>query len=169
MEKYLISRKVVIRAIQKSLASIKTYGTKSSSISIKDTETMALIALLFDVEATSVNVVEALMCYVLGKKGKAKSNGWALVSKLMRSKKGSLREGVEEGEENEFATVDAAVDMVASRLPFDNVVAVRDGIESMGDQLGKLEACVQDLEGGLEGLFRRLIRNRVLLLNIINN
>ncbi|XP_023533168.1 uncharacterized protein LOC111795141 [Cucurbita pepo subsp. pepo] len=169
VEKYLISRKVVIRAIQKSLASIKTYGTKSSSISIKDTETMALIALLFDVEATSVNVVEALMCYVLGKKGKAKSNGWALVSKLMRSKKGSLREGVEEGEENEFATVDAAVDMVASRLPFDNVVAVRDGIESMGDQLGKLEACVQDLEGGLEGLFRRLIGNRVLLLNIINN
>lgn len=169
MEKYLISRKVVIRAIQKSLASIKTYGTKPSSISIKDTETMTLIALLFDVEATSVNVVEALMCYVLGKKGKAKGNGWALVSKLMRSKKGSLREGVEEGEENEFASVDAAVDMVASRLPFDNVVAVRNGIESMGDQLGKLEACVQDLEGGLEGLFRRLIRNRVLLLNIINN
>lgn len=157
------------RAIQKALASVKTYGAKPSSISIKDTETIALITLLFDVEVASVNVFEALLSYVLGKKGKAKGSGWALVSKLMRSKRVLLTEDGAEGEANEFATVDAAVDVVASRLATDSTIIGGGGIESMGDQLGKLEACVQDLEGGLEGLFRRLIRNRVSLLNIINN
>lgn len=169
MEKYLASRKVVKRAIQKALASVKTYGVKPSSISIKDAETMALITLLFDVEVASVNVFEALLCYVLGKKGKAKGSGWALVSKLMRSKRALLTEEGVEGEANEFAAVDAAVDTVASRLASDSTAVGSGGVESMGDQLGKLEACVQDLEGGLEGLFRRLIRNRVSLLNIINN
>ncbi|XP_038902370.1 uncharacterized protein LOC120089006 [Benincasa hispida] len=169
VDKYLASRKVVKRAIQKALASVKTYGAKPSSISIKDTETMALITLLFDVEVASVNVFEALLCYVLGKKGKAKGSGWALVSKLMRSKRALLTEEGLDGEANEFATVDAAVDAVASRLASDSAVVGSGGVESMGDQLGKLETCVQDLEGGLEGLFRRLIRNRVSLLNIINN
>lgn len=168
MEKYLASRKVVKRAIQKALANLKSYGTKSASISIKDPDTMVLIAVLFDVEAASVNVFEALMSYVLGKKGKAKGSGWALVSKLMRSRRASLSEEAAEGEANEFATVDAAVDTVASRLASDSAI-MGGGLESMGDQLGKLEGCVQDLEGGLEGLFRRLIRNRVSLLNIINN
>ncbi|XP_022943514.1 uncharacterized protein LOC111448264 [Cucurbita moschata] len=169
VEKYLASRKVVKRAIQKALTSLKTYGTKPSSISIKDIETMALIGLLFDVEAASVNVFEALMSYVLGKKGKTRGSGWALVSKLMRSKRAILTEEATEGEANEFATIDAAVDTMASKLNSDNSMTGNVGIESMGDQLGKLEVCVQDLEGGLDGLFRRLIRNRVSLLNIINN
>lgn len=169
VEKYIASRKVVKRAIQKAVSSVKGSSGGGKPSSIKDPETMALIGLLFDVEAASLNVFEALLCYASGKKGRAKPTGWALVSKLMRATKAHPPSSTDQdapdhqsGEANEFAAVDAAVDAAATRLS-------DAGAEGMGEQLGKLEACVQDLEGGLEGLFRRLIRNRVSLLNILNN
>ncbi|CAI0407777.1 unnamed protein product [Linum tenue] len=57
--------------------------------------------------------------------------------------------------ENEFSDVDAALKM-------------NNSTEEVQVQLKNLEPCIQDLEEGVESLFRRLIKTRASILNIHN-
>ncbi|XVE67276.1 hypothetical protein DITRI_Ditri08aG0147600 [Diplodiscus trichospermus] len=41
-------------------------------------------------------------------------------------------------------------------------------VENVQKELQNSELCIQDLEGGVESLFRRLIKARVTILNILN-
>ncbi|EXB95390.1 hypothetical protein L484_014363 [Morus notabilis] len=41
--------------------------------------------------------------------------------------------------------------------------------ENAQNELQKLEMCIQDLEEGVENLYRSLIKTRVSLLNILNH
>ncbi|GFZ00394.1 hypothetical protein Acr_14g0000300 [Actinidia rufa] len=73
----------------------------------------------------------------------------------------------EETNASDFEKFDAALDWLDGTKPSktDNVIH----IENVQNQLGKMELSIQDLEGGLECLFRRLIKTRVSLLNILNH
>ncbi|KAL7237283.1 hypothetical protein ACSBR2_003551 [Camellia fascicularis] len=159
-DRYLASRKKVRKAIQKLLKDFK-------SVENEDREIVPIVSTLREVEVITLEVLESLLCYAAGTKVQSRRGGWSLVSKLMHPKSNS---GCQAKEINmsEFETVDAALHSltVAGHKPskFDD----NKNIETLQNQLGKLELSIEGLQEVLERLLRRLIKTRVSLLNILN-
>ncbi|XP_068319621.1 uncharacterized protein [Pyrus communis] len=152
VNKYLSSRKMVKKAIQKAMKNFKGIESKSTFFSLSNNaETAAIISRLREVEAITLAVFESLLSFISGPKSKPGS--WSLVSKMVSTKKVICEE---ETEANEFAQVDAALHKTSKS-------------ENAQNQLEKLELCIQDQEEGLESLFRQLIKTRVSLLNVLNH
>ncbi|KAK2435376.1 hypothetical protein QL285_020440 [Trifolium repens] len=84
---------------------------------------------------------------------KSSHSRWSAISKLMHSKRAVCDS--HESETNEFEKVDAALKSSSS--------------EHFQSHMENLELCIQDLEIGVEQISRKLIRNRVSLLNIFNH
>ncbi|XP_068323209.1 uncharacterized protein [Pyrus communis] len=167
VRKYSASRKVVKKAICKALGTLRTSQKKCTfSSTNKDNVAVALIGALREVEAVTLTVFESLLSFISGAKSQSKMSSWSFVSKLMLTKKVACDEDDKTGI-NEFADVDAALNSLVCQeaSKSDNMV---DG-ENVQSELQQLELCSQDLEEGLESLFRRLIKNRVSLLNTLSN
>ncbi|XP_057456424.1 uncharacterized protein LOC130747491 [Lotus japonicus] len=157
-KKFLTSRKVVKKAIFKALRDLKSISKKGN---IKAQQSVALVILLKDVEVATLSTFESLLNFISGSSTQAKPRSWSLVSKLIHTK----RIGCEQvADENEFSQVDAALQ--SSVLEMTNK---SDSTNNLQNHLEKLELRIQDLEEGLEFLFRRLIKIRVSLLNILTN
>ncbi|KAL6217956.1 hypothetical protein ACLB2K_011173 [Fragaria x ananassa] len=168
VKKYFASRKVVKKAICKALVTLKSCEKKSMpsfSSTNKDNVAVALVSVLREVEAVSLTVFESLLSFISGSKGQSKMRGWSFVSKLMLNKKVACDE--EKSEVNEFADVDTALScLVGQETSKSDNISCSENVQS---DLQQLESCSQDIEEGLECLFRRLIKNRVSLLNTLSN
>ena len=162
VKKFLTSRKVVKKAISKALANMKG-ATKNCNISSmdKDHQTVALTALLQDVEVATLSTFQTIMQFISGTTTQSKSNSWLSISKLIQTKRVACSQ-VED--ESEFAQVDVAL----QSFVFTKGSKVED-VNNLQTQLEKMESRIQDLEEGLEFLLRRLIKIRVSLLNILNH
>lgn len=77
---------------------------------------------------------------------------WSLLSKIMISK----------SETNEFDNVDAALFSLLSHNKASKY-------EELTNQLREMEVTIEVVEQGLECFFRRLIKTRVSLLNVLNH
>ncbi|XP_068323210.1 uncharacterized protein [Pyrus communis] len=151
VNKYLSSRKMVKKAIQKAMKNLKGIDSKTTFSSLNnDQETVAIVGKLRDVEAITLAVFESLLSFISGPKSKPGS--WSIVSKMIPTKKVAC----EETEANEFAQVDTALHRTSKSNNAQN-------------QLEMLESCIQGQEEGLDNLFRQLIKTRVSLLNILNH
>ncbi|XP_068323211.1 uncharacterized protein [Pyrus communis] len=152
VNKYLTSRKMIKKAIQKAMKNLKGSKSKSTSSSpSNDNETVAIISKLRDIEEITLAVFKSFLSFISGPKSKPGS--WSLVSKMIPTNKVASDE---ETEANEFAQVDAALHKTSKS-------------ENTQNQLEKLESGIQDQEEGLESLFRQMIKTRVSLLNILNH
>jgi hypothetical protein len=162
VRKYLTSRKVMKKAVSKALNNLKGMKNKCPFCppNTENESTIALFSILREVETFTVTVFESLLSFISAPKTQSKPSGWSLVSKIMNSKRVACEE--EATEANEFTKVDAALLSVLMTRKFDDK-----HVENVQIQLKELEMSMQDLEGGLECLFRRLIKNRVSLLNIL--
>ncbi|XP_061372650.1 uncharacterized protein LOC133315108 [Gastrolobium bilobum] len=161
VKKFLTSRKVVRKAIFKALENLKGNANKCNfSITNKDYQTLALVSLFKDAEGVTFSIFESLLNFFSGSTI-SKRSSWALVSKLMHNKRVGHTQGTDE---NEFAKVDAALQFFVF-----NMATKSNDINDLQKKLEKLGSCMQDLEEGLESLFRRLIKIRVALLNILNH
>ncbi|KAH7835699.1 hypothetical protein Vadar_028915 [Vaccinium darrowii] len=150
---YLNSRKKVTKEIQKSSKNIKSIKSKKITFDLlKKHNTVAIATLLKEVEAATIVVFESLFSYMSGTKVKSRLSGFSLVLSKFKD---------EETTTNEF-TLNALKGHKTSI--FDGTIQV----EEVQSQLQKMELSIQDLEQGLEFLFRRLIKTRVSLLNILN-
>ncbi|CAL5341358.1 unnamed protein product [Camellia sinensis] len=160
---YLASRMKAKKAIQKSLKDLKSIKSKNTGLaSDKDCKTLEIVVLLNEVEAATVGVFESLLSYVAGTKMQSRLGGFSLVSKLMH------RKGVdEETNTNEFEKFDDVLQTLTDHRTSKTDSIIH--IESLRNQLGEMELSIQELEKGLESLFRRLIKTRVSLLNILNH
>ncbi|KAI5315205.1 hypothetical protein L3X38_044381 [Prunus dulcis] len=159
VRKYLTSRKMVKKAIQKAMKNLKGTENRSTFSALnKDDETFSVVSKLREVEAITLAVFESLLSFISGPKSQPSS--WSLVSKMMQSKKVACEEATEI---NEFAEVDAALNSLIRHK------ASKPSADDARNQLDQLESCIQDQEQGLECLFRQMIKTRVSLLNILNH
>jgi len=161
-KKFLTSRKVVKKAISKALASLNA-SSKSSNISSttdKDHQTLSLITLLQDTEVATLSTFQTVLQFISAST-EAKSNTWRSISKLIQAKRVGCSEVADE---NEFAQVDAALQSFVFAK-----TSKCEETKNLQRQLEKMESCIQDFEEGLEFLFRRLIKIRVSLLNVLNH
>ncbi|RZC72512.1 hypothetical protein C5167_047996 [Papaver somniferum] len=104
------------------------------------------ISLLAEVEATTLAVFESILSFV-----SAPKQNKSLISKLTLTKRVAQSE-----ETSEVVEVDTAVKALNKGIEVNNVQKT----------LKALEMTLQDLEDGLESVFRCLIKHRVSLLNI---
>lgn len=164
VKKFLASRKVVKKAILKAFENLKATVKKGKgklSPSNKDHETITLVSMLKDVEVITLSILESLLIFISGPAQSKQSNYWSLVSKLMQNKKVS---STQEVDQNEFSNVDAALQSFVF-----HVTRKSDNINHLQTQLENLESVVQDFVEALEALFKRFIKIRVSLLNILNH
>ncbi|KAE8724748.1 putative Eukaryotic translation initiation factor 3 subunit A [Hibiscus syriacus] len=160
VRKYLTSRKAARKAISKALKNLKHMENKLSTSSFsRDGESGAAISSLKQVEAVTISVLESLLSYISRPRTELKSSRWSLVSKLMHQKR-VLCEEVEQ-KANEIENAEAALHSMIKSGNMKNVGDVQNKLQNS-------EMCIQDLEEGLESFFRRLIKARVNVLNILN-
>ncbi|CAN0845528.1 hypothetical protein LINGRAHAP2_LOCUS4141 [Linum grandiflorum] len=138
-KRYLNSRKIVKKAIQKALKGMETKKSTSSN-------NVESISMLRESESIVVEVLESLLSFI--SQSNSKSSSWSLVSKLTKKTQVSANS-------NEFALVDACLKTSKSS-------------EEIQAHLKNLQPCVQDLEEGVESLFRCLIKTRASILNVHN-
>ncbi|KAK7310628.1 hypothetical protein RJT34_08241 [Clitoria ternatea] len=163
VKRFLSSRKVVKKAISKALANLKatSQNCNIASSTNRDHQTKALISLLKDVEVAALSTFQTLLQYISGTP-QSKSNSLLSISKLIQPKRIECSSLV--AHESEFAQVDLGLQCFV----FSKTTKSEDK-NNLKNQLEKMESCIQDLEEGLEFLFRRLIKIRVSLLNILNH
>ncbi|WJX45356.1 hypothetical protein P8452_32241 [Trifolium repens] len=145
--KYLALRKNMKKQIRKALVNLKSMKNElivSSS---------PMLGFLNEAETVTLCSLEHLLLFISDPKGNSKHSRWSTISKLMPSKRAVC--DFHESETNEFQKVDAALKSSSS--------------ENFQSHMENLEMCIQDLEIGVEQISRKLIRNRVSLLNIFNH
>lgn len=139
---YLSSRRKLRKMVQKA-----SFLRKKQNLG-KGYEMRPVEKLLMDAKSATLGMIGSLFFYMMGTK--AHSSG-SLVAKIMESKR---------VEETEFTKVDAA--LMSFMHNGDDGVKFDDVLKSM-------ECSIQMVEDGLECLFRRLIKTRVVLLNILSH
>ncbi|XP_014521817.1 uncharacterized protein LOC106778367 [Vigna radiata var. radiata] len=144
--KYLALRKKIKKQIQKTLQNLKH----------KDNNTSPMLNFLDEAEAITMSSLESLLLFISAPKEHSR---WSAISKLVRPKRVICDS--QESTINEFEKVDAALKSFISHKP--------SSIENFQSHMENLELCIQDLEIGVDHLSRKLIRNRVSLLNIFNH
>ncbi|KAG5547559.1 hypothetical protein RHGRI_013297 [Rhododendron griersonianum] len=161
--KYLNSKKKTKKSIQKSLKDLKSIKTKHTVEALGKSQ--EILDLLNEVEAATVGAFETLLSYISGTKAESRLSGFSLASKLMHRK--SVASKDEETNTNMFEKFDVLLHSLNNHKTSksDNTVHV----ENVQNLLGKMELSIQEVEEELECLFRRLIKTRVTLLNILNH
>ncbi|AES89149.1 hypothetical protein MtrunA17_Chr4g0035231 [Medicago truncatula] len=159
--KYMAFRKNMKKQIRKALVNLKTMKNESiDSSSNKDNNSSPMFGLLKEAEAVTLYSLEHLLLFISDPKGHSKHSRWSIISKLMHSKRAVSDS--QESDTNEFEKVDSALLSLISH----NKTSSADNFQS---HMENLEICIQDLEIGVEHISRKLIRNRVSLLNIFNH
>ncbi|KAI9128288.1 hypothetical protein K1719_001281 [Acacia pycnantha] len=154
---YSSFRNNVKKAIRKALVNIK--GIRNELLVSSATKGNEMLSMLKEAEAVTVNTLESLLCFISDPKGQSKQNRWSAISKLMQPTRVACDS--QEIGTNEFEKVDSALKSLTSQK--------KASTDNFQEELENLEMCIQDLEIGVECLSRKLIRNRVSLLNIFNN
>lgn len=151
-KKFLASRKMAKKEIQKAMKNFNRIekGEKCDEI----------VSILREVESIALGVFESLFSFMFETKSQ-KSSSRSLVSKLMISKRVVCEEV---NEPNEFECADAELKLLISAKKSDGLVE-----EKVQKKLQKLEICIQDFEENVENIYRRLIKTRVSMLNIVTH
>ncbi|KAH1072444.1 hypothetical protein J1N35_024772 [Gossypium stocksii] len=148
VRKYISSRKVAKKTIHKALGNLKVIQRKNR---VSPPET---VSMLKEIEAVTCSMFEDLLSLISGPKPRS----WLSVSKLLHQRRIACEDAGRNV--NEFEKVDVALKSFG--ITKSEIINLE-----MQNQLKDLELFIQDLEDGLECLFRCMIKARVSLLNIL--
>ncbi|KAF8022609.1 hypothetical protein BT93_F0198 [Corymbia citriodora subsp. variegata] len=158
IESYISTRKKLQKIISKYLVNLKKMERKNSLN--RESNREATLSMLRQVEEISLSVFASLLCFLSQSSASLKRSSWLLLTRLMSSKR-VVCEG--EDDANEMATFDSVLLSLksgkASCLQENDFLKRSDALESS----------LQELEEDLECVFRRLVKMRVSLLNIVNH
>ncbi|XP_031254640.1 uncharacterized protein LOC116112656 [Pistacia vera] len=149
---YMNSRKNINRVVCKILRNLK--GNEKKQLLDKDCNLLAVVGILREVEEISFLVFESVLSSISQSKARAKPGSWFIISKLMRPKRIVCEGEVEEIDELDVVNVGKCTSF--------------ERLQILLKSLKALESNIQDLEDGLERMYRRLIKSRVALLNILS-
>ncbi|KAK4405389.1 hypothetical protein Sango_0545400 [Sesamum angolense] len=159
---FLNSRKMTKKMIQKSLRNISSFKNRPSVLALdKDQETIAIISMLKEAESITLDLIEALLFSIMGTKGPSRPSGWSVVSRLINPRKNS---GQDHKDTLEFEELDASLCKLVSFRTSKCDIGMQ--IDELQQQLRDMDSNIQVVEEKLEGLFKRLIKTRVSLLNM---
>ncbi|KAL2348671.1 hypothetical protein Fmac_002671 [Flemingia macrophylla] len=153
----LVSKKMK-KNVKKLIKSFKQMETKfrASTLFNQDQQYAALIRVLREVIVINISIFQSLLAFLAVPASKSKANKWLLIAKLMNK-------GVRSCEENsnEWQCVEASL----SSLQSEGTSVVN--IQAAQQRLEELEKAIQSIENGLESLFRRMVKTRACLLNMM--
>lgn len=161
---YISFRKKMKRDVAKCLRTLKLMEKKAGSSPLMDMHHhLSVVARVLSEFCTrTISILRSLLLYLPLPAMKTKTRRWSLVSKLVKA--GSLASGRDQEGINEVTCVDFAVfSLVGHGRNFNDVVY----LQMTRTKLQTLDMRIQDIEAGLVCLYRRLIKHRVSLLNIL--
>ncbi|KAK3425022.1 hypothetical protein EUGRSUZ_F01750 [Eucalyptus grandis] len=158
VEAYMSTRKRLQKIIFKYLVHLKKMERKNSLN--KDSNREATLSMLRQVEEIRLSVFASFLCFLSQSSANLKRSSWSLASKLLPSKQVAC-----EGEEdvNEMAILDS--ELLSLKSGKASGLSAKDILK----RLDALESSLQEVDEDLGCIFRRLVKTRVSLLNIVNH
>jgi hypothetical protein len=147
--------------VTKLITSLKQMESKfgASSLLNQDQEFVSVIRVLREVIVMNISIFQSILCFLVGSASKSKAAKWLKVAKLMHTKAISCDEKLENF--NELQCVEASLRTLLSEgSDVAKMQATHENFEA-------LENAIEMIEYGLENVFRRLVKTRVSLLNIM--
>ncbi|WCJ31195.1 hypothetical protein M5689_012704 [Euphorbia peplus] len=151
IDAYMVSRKKMNQAIIKYLRKLKRQDKNCKTTSSND--------MLKDAEEIGGSVFESMLAFVSHPNVKSKISGFSVISKLLQSKNLSSEE---ETEASEVEKIDKELMVFKSNKDMNQMQNILKGLES-------LQQSLKEVEDELDCVYRRLVKTRVSLLNILNH
>ncbi|WVZ09736.1 hypothetical protein V8G54_014266 [Vigna mungo] len=154
---YTLFSKKMKKNAKKLMTTLKQMENKFgvSPVMDEDQQLVSLIRVVREVIIMNMSVFQSLLAFLAVPASKSKATKWVLVAKLMQK-------GVKAQKNlNELQCVDASLSILLSEGT--NVAKM----EAVNERLEALENGIESIENGLESVFRRMVRTRACLLNIM--
>jgi len=156
---YKFFTKKMKKNVTKLITSLKHMESKfgASSLLNQDQDLVAVITVLREVIAMNMSIFQSLLSFLVGSTSTSKATKWFKVAKFMHKTTISCEEKLENF--NELQCVDPSLRTL-----------LREGSNVSKDAHERFEAlenAIEMIENGLDSLFRRLVKTRVSLLNIM--
>ncbi|KAG4153637.1 hypothetical protein ERO13_D03G004100v2 [Gossypium hirsutum] len=163
---YITTRKIMKKEIANSLASLKRMDNIFGDFPQLEQHhhLAAVISLLREAIVITASVFHALLSFLSPSSLKPKSSKWSLVSKLVQKGSTTCKD---ERKMNELDRTDIAVSNILLQSSKEDSEETK--IESAMVNLESLDSIFENLEDGLECLFRSLLHTRVSFLNILSH
>ncbi|KAL7155597.1 hypothetical protein ABFS83_03G086200 [Erythranthe nasuta] len=140
---YVASRKKITKMVNKSIKNLKSFNHKSTT----DND---LLTMLKETESHDLSVLKSVLILLSGENEKS---SWSLLSKFTAQNNRVYSESVAEDL--------SSLNIQKSTKNMDS--------KNMLKQLKSSEMTIQELEQGLEALFKSLVKTRVSLLNVLSH
>ncbi|XP_047151780.1 uncharacterized protein LOC124823584 [Vigna umbellata] len=125
----------------------------------EDQQLVSLVRVVREVIAMNMSILQSLLAFLALPASKSKATKWLLVAKLMHKGVITCEENTKSS--NELICVEASLSSLVSEGT--NVATM----QTAHERLEALENGIEIIENGLESVFRRMVRTRACLLNIM--
>ncbi|WCJ31204.1 hypothetical protein M5689_012713 [Euphorbia peplus] len=153
VDSHMVARKKLNQAIIKYLRKLKKQEKSCRTTSLNDNTD------LNDAEEIGVSVFESILSFISQPNAKSKIYGFSIISKLLQSKNISCEEEIEA---NEVSKISVELMAFKSNKDMSQMQNILKGLEALEQSLGEVEE-------ELDCVYRRLVKTRVSLLNILNH
>ncbi|GFP86955.1 hypothetical protein PHJA_000839300 [Phtheirospermum japonicum] len=147
---YVASRKKINKMVNKCIKSSKSFSNQNS------TALPAIGMMLKEAESLNLSILKSVLTLLSGE-NKENKKSWSLFSKFTQSASRVHSEAEQESFEEDLCSLN----IHKSRKSIDD--------KNMLKQLKTSEMTIQEIEKGLEALFRSLVKTRVSLLNVLSH